>query len=104
MKQHVCAKPSNAAALVSNRCGGAALLLWCLQVREPQPLTLHHLPLPHTFAIFEVSWQQSRHQPSAKQAHMDLWSAAEHASAAIFLMVYSIMLHGLWLEQQDTRA
>jgi hypothetical protein len=24
------------------------------QEREPQPLTLHHLPLPHTFAIFEV--------------------------------------------------
>jgi hypothetical protein len=26
-----------------------------LQVREPQPLTLHHLPFSHTFALFEVS-------------------------------------------------
>lgn len=26
----------------------------CVQVREPQPLTLHHLPFSHTFALFEV--------------------------------------------------
>jgi hypothetical protein len=26
-----------------------------LQVREPQPLTLHHLPFSHTYALFEVS-------------------------------------------------
>lgn len=25
-----------------------------VQVREPQPLTLHHLPFSHTFALFEV--------------------------------------------------
>lgn len=33
-------------------------MCWCafvlLQVREPQPLTLHHLPFSHTCALFEV--------------------------------------------------
>jgi hypothetical protein len=36
------------------------LCVLCAQVREPQPLTLHHLPFSHTFALFEV-----RHLPAA---------------------------------------
>lgn len=26
------------------------------EVREPRPLSLHHLPLPITFALWEVRW------------------------------------------------
>ncbi|KAF8067289.1 RRP45A [Scenedesmus sp. PABB004] len=33
--------------------GEAQVIVHPPEVREPQPLTLHHLPLPHTYAIFE---------------------------------------------------
>jgi hypothetical protein len=65
------------------------------QVREPQPLTMHHLPLSHTFAVFEVrSLLLMLHSAQCSTYRPLLCSACTHLSPLYLHTVQGSALNG----------